>query len=40
MHNPLKGEDEKQLPKKKFNISSSSIFNFLVTKECFKKDDV
>ncbi len=37
MCNSLKGEEEKQLPKKKLNIP---ISNFFVIKERFKKDDV
>jgi hypothetical protein len=40
MRNPLKGKKEKQLPKKKLNISSSSISKFFVRKKCFKKDVV
>jgi hypothetical protein len=37
MCNPLKGKKEKQLPKKKLNISSNSIFNFFCYKGTFQE---
>jgi hypothetical protein len=39
MNNPLR-KDEKQPLKKRQNLSFSSIFNFFVAKEPFKKDDL
>ncbi len=37
MRNPLKGEKKKQLPKKKLNISSSSISIFLLQRNVSRK---
>jgi hypothetical protein len=39
MNNLVRSELEKQLAKKKQNVSSSEIFEFFTTKVSYKKED-